>query len=370
LVARALKGYPEVAESTRQRVELVAQEMGYSSGDNREARALISRRYGQRLKHGIIAVVFPPMDALSPRFMPFYETIIDGIETEARALGLDICLCPLRPNEVARLIRERNVDGVISLGYAPWHVAAIHDLELSVVCLQERCEGAHSVVHDQRDGAFQATRHLIEIGHRRIAFLGGIDSAGQISQQRLQGYKEAMHKASLSIEDEWVEISLPMPRVTPMAYCSGCGLCAACVGWQTLMAKNRNLPDSNQPNRGAGHNKSLSFTALVCHNDAIAIGAVEHARQQGFDVPHDLSVTGFDDVSRQYHFTPELTSIDFSRHVMGHHAVRLLQTVINEQDNGEVVPYQHHVLPVSLVVRESTQPLGHSRVSQERLAQL
>ena len=80
-----------------------------------EARALIARRYGQRLKNGVAAVVFCPAPGVSIRSLPYSEPILEGMESEAGKLKLDICFCPARNDEIPRLVRDRSVDGVVVL---------------------------------------------------------------------------------------------------------------------------------------------------------------------------------------------------------------------------------------------------------------
>lgn len=345
LVARALGGHVEVAEKTRHRIEAAAREMGYDRDDNHAARSLVARRYGQRAKSSITAVTFPPSEAASPRYLPFFVPFLEGVELEAAVLGMEICLCPLRGDEVPRLIRSRGADGVIALGYSRIHVDAIRALNVPQVLFQSRRDELCSVRNDDRDGAYQVTRHLLELGHRRIAFLGtafeqGVKAAGW----RLAGYQDALCEAGIALREEWIESSLPLPATSIDAPCFGCGSCAACIGWATLTAKSGGLDGAGKP----------AFSALVCHNDPIAMGAIAQARNDGLQVPRDLSVTGFDDVSGEYHFTPALTSVAFPRREMGRCAVRLLHEALTEATPE--AQNRHCVFPVTLAVRQSTTP--------------
>lgn len=345
LVARALGGHVEVAEATRQRIETTAREMGYDRGDNHAARSLVARRYGHNAKSSITAITFPTSRAASPRYLPFFVPFLEGVETEAAALGMEVCLCPLRGGEVPRLIRNRGADGVIALGYSREHVDAIRALNMPQVLFQSRRDALCSVRNDDRDGAYQATRHLLELGHRRIAFLGMmLEHDVEAADWRFAGYRDALLEAGIAPREEWIETSLPLPETTIDAPCFGCGSCAACIGWAALMARSGGLDKKGKP----------VFTALVCHNDPIAMGAIAQARSDGLEVPRDLSVTGFDDVSRQYHFEPALTSIDFPRYDMGRCAVRLLHNALHEAEPE--AQDRHRVFPATLVVRQSTAP--------------
>jgi DNA-binding LacI/PurR family transcriptional regulator len=351
LVARALMGHKEVAEKTRVRVQETAREMGYQSGTNREARALIARRYGRRLKNGVIAVMFPPLGA-APQHLPFYTSIFDAMEEEAVARDINVCLCPLRPDELPRLIRERNVDGVISMGYPVALAAEIRALELPLVTFHDRYDDMHSVMPDDRDGARLATRHLLELGHRRIGFLGVLTHVTNASARRLEGYLDAMQEYGVSVPEEWIENSLPIPTVTPTSFCDkyekfgqGCKCCAACAGWARLLGKNGGISDNGQ----------LPFTAIVCHNDSVAMGLITQARLDGREAPQDFSVVGFDDLTLQYRFLPPVTSVHLPLAEMGKAAVSLLYEIV-QRDGEQEQPehYIHQVLPVHLTVRKST----------------
>lgn len=367
LVGRALSGHPEVAEKTKLRVEAVAKEMGYSLHANSAARSLAAKRYGLKIKKGIIAVAFAPIELASPRHTPFFAPIIEGMETEGARLGFEVYSCVLRQNEIPRLVREQEVDGIILLGISETGaevVSKVQELGLPALTVQWRCKGARSVAPDDRDGARQATRYLLEAGHRRIGFLGvqgyrdhggshrlvspaAGDNVSFASIQRLQGYLDAMGEYGVAVQEEWIEDSLPL-RTVAGAYCPGCGNCASCSGWAALVEQNR----------GAVEDGDCPFTALVCHNDSVAMGAVTRAQQEGFDVPGQLSVVGFDHTSNEFNFQPELTSVNFPRYEMGRRAVQILNEAVNDTSSE---PFEtadwHHVLPAELVVGASTRPL-------------
>jgi len=335
LVARALKGYDEVSPVTRQRVEEAAREMGYDINSNQAARSLIARRYGQKARTGVIAVAFPPLVSPSPHHMVFFAPLLKGVESEAADSGMEIFTFNVRLGELPRMIREGNVDGVISIGFPPQDVSAIRALGLPVVTYQSVCKDAHSLMAEDRRGAYLTTRHLLELGHRKIAYLGVTlkYQNGLTDELRFKGYCDALAEFDVPLREEWVNTSLPFPDTSSHKYCSGCGKCAACIGWQTLKMQSG---ADNPP-----------FTAIVCYHDPIAMGIIEHAKADGINVPQDLSAVGFDDVSHLYHFEPHVTSISFDREEMGHAAMRLLQ------DEPENTSYQHLQFSVKLEVHGS-----------------
>jgi LacI family transcriptional regulator len=377
LVGKALNGHPEVAEKTRLRVETVAREMGYNVNANSAARALIAKRHGLKIRKGIMAVTFASLELASPRQTPFFAPIIGGLEAEAAERGIELYFCMLRQNELPVLVREKEVDGVILVGgvaTCPPVVSQIEQLGIPALTVHWRCNGARSVEPDDRDGGRQATRHLLEQGHRRIGYIGvekyknsffpDPQAVGHVSRlaslQRRQGYLDAMSEYGIEVPPEWIEDTLPL-RTLSEAYCPGCGNCASCSGWSALAARNKS---SHQKSAGAD---GYPFTALVCHNDSVAMGTVIQARKHGFAVPGDISVIGFDQLSAEFKFVPELTSVNFSRYEMGRRAIRLMSEAVNEtlaDKSPQPKPFDlqetehwHRVLPVELVVADSTRSL-------------
>jgi LacI family transcriptional regulator len=346
-VARALRGDLVVAERTRLRVKAIAEEMGYDGESNREARVMASRRFGQRVRTGVVAIVFPP-EAESPRFIPFYRAILDAMEREAERVGMDICICPCREARLPRLVRDHNVDGVIAMNYRVNMMSELDSLGLPVVTFHVQHGNAHSVMSNDYDGACQATRHLLELGHRDIAYLGAIPLPDEAPFLRFQGFCDTMREHGVPVREEWVEMSLPLPKTTDEALCIGCGACAVCCGWDTL-----------QERLHFKEGQSLPFTAMICHNDPIAMSLADMAGEHGYRVPEDLSVVGFDNVSRLYRFQPVLTSVDLGRAELGQQAMRLLYEVIEEaaknaESESDSIEYRHVMCPVSLAVQGST----------------
>jgi DNA-binding LacI/PurR family transcriptional regulator len=181
--------------------------------------------------------------------------------------------------------------------------------------LGSHLEGTSGITPHDEQGTRSATQHLIELGHRRIAYLGPhLDWPS--AQCRLDGYTGALQAAGISFDENLVEITLDEPL---------------------------------EPDGREGMTRLLErtdFTALVCHNDPIAMGAIRLVQENGIRVPEDLSVTGFDDISVAADFSPSITSVSFSSIEMGRAAVRKVL------DN----PFQvrHEQFPIELHVRQST----------------
>lgn len=344
-VARALSGNTVASAKTRQRIEATAREMGYDPDAHSEARFMNARRHNKPIKKGTIAILFHFLGA-SPRNLPFYSPFLDGVESEVVKLKSNVCLCMISVVELPRLIKDRNVDGVIVMGEFPELAAQIQGLRLPVVSFHTDLEGISGIGADDFDGARKATRYLHELGHRRIGYIGVNAPGLNPAMQRLAGYRQAMQVCGLVVRDEWIVERHKVPQPTAQTYCyrrGHCDECAACLSWKYLREKHS----------AAGTIANFP-TAFVCHNDTIAMGIADNAAKDGVQVPRDLSLVGFDNMSIRYRFDPTITSIDLPLREMGEGAVQLLQEVGLRQETSQPVK---RTLPVSLVVHESTRAL-------------
>ncbi len=349
LVALALRDHPRVAQKTREKIQRVAKRLGYTNQMNRTARSMAAKRHGRRVQTGIVAAILePPGQRVgeSVASLPYFMTLVDGVETQAGHLGLDLFLVPSREGELPWLIRDGLVDGVILLG-GHQSLQGLDALNLPLVTLGCAFDGVKALVPDDRNGIGQAVAHLVKNGHKNIAYLG--PRKWQAAAARRQAFCDALCEYSLPVEASWIEMSAEQPIDEP-------GFQAA----QRLIARVKTA-------RGA-----LPFSAIVCHNDPLAIGVCRALQQAGLRVPHDISVTGFDDVSLQYHASPSITSIGFARLEMGRRAVDFIHDqshALQKQQNGDAengaAPttenLAHELVPVHLVVREST----HGRMRDE-----
>lgn len=324
-VAHALRGDPRVADSTRLKVEEAAREMGYSVHSNREARSLIARRYGRKRQTGILAVLMLGRFHGEPlRSVPFFMPLLDGIEIEAGERDLDLYFSSWHHERLPHLIAERGVDGVICMP-STFDIPTVQSLGLPVVTVMNPEPGTLALAPDDAHGTGLATRHLIELGHTRIAFLGMPQDT--ISHRlRLQAYRDAM--SELDASPQWIEIVPGPTRET------------GAKGMTQLM-------------------KRASFTGLVCYNDLLATGAIDAAREAGLDVPRQLSVVGFDDVGEHYSFEPRVSSIRFDRFAMGRRAVQLICDAQQLEDKTQAaLQSEIELSPVELIVHDSTCPPG------------
>jgi len=313
-VSRVLNGTARVAATKQRAVELAIREMGFQP--NAFARGLATGR------SNAIGVVTQAIDS------PFYGEGMHGIERTLQASGYTPIFMSGHWNsdDEERCIREliqRRVDGLIlfagRLGAA--RIAEFAQ-QLPVVVTGRTLDapGVFSLSVDDEAGARLATEHLIDLGHRRIAFIAGPRDHPD-AQARLKGYRNALDQAGIA----WVPA-----LVTPGDFREEGGRLAG----ERLLAMGE------------------PFTAVFCANDQTAFGLQLALHHRGLRVPDDISVVGFDDLSTAAYFLPPLTTVRQPVDQMGDLSAQALLMMIDKRDPAARAP------SVSLVVRESTRKIA------------
>ncbi len=320
-VSRALHHSSLISAETTGRIEQLASEMGYSP--SAAARTLKTRR---SLVLGVV---------LSSIEDPFFSEILQGIEEEVQGSGYSLFIAaahrnPQREQEIVRAMVEHRVDGVIicSTSFSTEQSGQLLQFGLPLVVVNNQAveDFRYSIYHDDLDGSRQITKHLIELGHHRIAYIGN-SLAGRSSLDRLDGFRREMNAHALAVPAEYV-------------------IEAA----------------GGRPPEGAAvldHFLALPKrpTALICYNDMLALGVLKGLHQSGLDVPRDISVAGFDNIVFSAYTQPPLTTFDQPKRLMGGEAAHLLLGLL-EPAAGDQGPVQKNVRVIkgSLLVRQSTAP--------------
>lgn len=313
-VSLALRDSPLVADATKFRVRNVARAMGYSY--NRSAASLrTARTY-------IIAVAFHDVTN------PYFAELLAAIEEKAMANGLSILLGTYsedieRQDRVLSTLREYRPDGMILCPAGGTTVERLGDIvEAGIPIIQLSREIANSgfdfVGSDDQLGVRLGMRHLLDLGHRRIAMLGGVD---QISTGRLRhlGYRDALAEAGIPFD--------------PNLVFHGFGT------RDTGLAGVQSVLDRKDPP-----------TAAMCFNDLTAFGAMLGLRHRGKEAGRDFSLVGCDDVKEAAQWFPALTTVHNHQDEMGRGAASLLLRRL--ADPG--APQKRIVLTPTLQVRGST----------------
>jgi LacI family gluconate utilization system Gnt-I transcriptional repressor len=315
-ISRALHQPQQVSESLRERILAAVDQLGYVP--NRSARLLASAR------SKTVAVLVPSLSNAV-----FVETLA-GIHEVLHPLGYQVLIGNTRydADEEARLLRaylEHAPDGVLltGLGQSPALRASLETRGLPVVYMMDLTEPGSDdarlcVGLSQTDAGFALTRHLLDQGRRRIAYL-----AAQLDERvmkRAQGYRLALQAAGCY--DARLEVLNPQP--------SSIGL-----GVGLLEALLRAHPDCD---------------AVFCCNDDLALGALFHCQHNGIAVPQRLAIAGFNDLEASAWSYPPLTSIATPRHRIGTEAARMLVAALQ----GETLEARRRDVGFELKVRGST----------------
>jgi LacI family transcriptional regulator len=324
-VSRALGGYDDVAEETRRLIVQTAEEMGY--------RPNVVARWLQKQRTDTLGFVIP---TFGPRFSdPYFSELLAGIGNEAASHDYDLLVSthpPDTPEEAQayeRLVKERRVDGVLVTR------TRINDARIAYLLEQgfpfaafgrTQVDSAFPCVDvDGGLGVFNATRHLIELGHRDIAIILPPPNL-QFTVYRQAGFYQAMDGHGLVVEPAWEESADLTERG---------GYAAA----------SRLLASARRP------------TAIIAGNDLMALGAMRAAQARGLSVGKELSIVGFDDIVLAEHANPPLTTVRQPIYEIGRQVCRILVRILS----GEPLKAQECqvIFEPELVIRDSSgSPFG------------
>jgi DNA-binding LacI/PurR family transcriptional regulator len=305
-----------VTPETRAKVIKAIEELGY---------------YPNELARSLALQQSSTIGLMTPDFTnPVYGEVAEGIQEVCLPNGYLMVFVysgsnPDREKELVRMFRAKQVDGVIMQPVASDPLEAIKPLRqarIPVVLLQQDCCGVSCVVLTDVQGGQMATQHLLDLGHRRIGLIKGRLPSAARAEERLIGYRQT-HKAAGIEPDPALVIE---SDVTQNA------------GYQAM----RQLLALPEPP-----------TAVFCHNDVLAVGAMHAIQVAGLSIPGDISVVGFDDTAGSAHLAPPLTTIRFSRKEMGRRAATILFRAIERDEDDDTYSVE---VPVELVVRASTGP--------------
>jgi LacI family transcriptional regulator len=311
-VSLVLRDSPLVARETRERVQAGIAELGYVY--NRSAATMRANRTGTV---GLLVCEITN---------PFFAELTAGVDQALEQAGLlgflgNTAESPERQERFLQRMREQNVDGVILCPAAGTQAAQVEQIHRwGMPCVQAlRCVKGTAGDYagaDYEFGMEQVTEHLIRLGHRRIAYIGG-DKSHSASIERRAGFVAAMRRHGL--EDPGLVVRSPLTRQ---------------AGADAIAALLRR-PDPP--------------TAAVCFNDIVAFGVMHGLDALGLRAGRDVAVTGFDDVAEAALSRPALTTVATTPRQIGEEAAKLLVRRI-ASPNGAA---ERVILPARLIVRES-----------------
>ncbi len=316
-VSRALMNPDKVSQATRNRVEQAAMEVGY-----------LPQSMGRNVKRNesrTLLVIVPDICD------PFFSEIIRGIEVTAAENGYLVLIgdCAHQNQQEKTfidLIITKQIDGMLLLGSRLPFDASIEEqrnLPPMVMANEFAPELELPTVHiDNLTAAFNAVNYLQEQGHSRIGCIAGPEEM-PLCHYRLQGYVQALRRSGATVDPQYIT-----------------------RGDFTFEAGARALE------------QLLSLpkppTAVFCHSDVMALGALSQAKRRGLKVPNDLSIIGFDNISLAEFCDPPLTTVSQPRYQIGREAMLLLL----EQLQGHTVSSGSRLLECELVLRGTTRALS------------
>ena len=314
-VSKALRDEPDVSAATKAKIKALATQMGYVPD---------STAQGLRTKTTkLFGLVIPSATN------PIYTRIVYAIEERAHELGYDVLLCqtlnkPDREEACLRRLLSRRVDGLF--------ITPVYRFEAEARIYQEIvarktptvllgspapfCKNFISLETEETTASYNVTKHLIEHGHKRIAYLTG-PTAAPWAHERFEGYRRAFREAGLEVDDKLV-------------FAAGNALeDGAKAALQML-------------------NEGCHPTAVQAVSDLVAIGCAETLLQQGLKIPEDISIAGFGNILAAEYYRVPLTTVSQPKYRLGVAAMETMMSLIR----GEKAVSRR--LPAELILRQST----------------
>lgn len=324
-VSRVVNGSGYVSEGTRKRVLEAVEEMKYRPNG--------LARSSKRQSTNTIGLVLG--DLSNPYSTELANAVRESLSF--RGFGLFICISEHSADEditAFESLVDHNIDGLIvatrSNEEGDAHLESIANTNLPIVVVGRdfKHELVDQVSADNFTGGFEATQHLIDLGHRRIAFIGaGYENRSNL--KRLQGYLKALEMHGIEVDGRLITGRKESASDVP-------GYSTEKIGYEAM---RRLLSLPNRP------------TAIFARNDFTAFGAMSAIKEAGLSVPRDFAVVGFDDTPLAIHMSPRLTTVRQPMRLQGQLAAKMLLNRILENPDSE---REARILDCELIVREST----------------
>lgn len=316
-VSRVLNDVPLVNEETKKRVLEAIEKTGYKP--NAIARSLKIR------KTNTFGIMIPDITD------SYYTQVVRGVEDICSMYDYNIILCNTdfdskKEETYLDVLIEKQCDGILYMGKGiseelkdkmleskvPLVIGATHDYECTLP----------SVMIDNEKAAYEITKLLISLGHRKLALFSDSDAKSLIAREREEGFKRALKEEKLEFPKEWYRIDT--------ASVSG--------GYKMMedLLKKKDLPTA----------------IVVTSNDDAALGAIRKASEEGIKVPEDMSISGFNDFYISEWVKPSITTIAQPMYDIGAVSARMLIKMLNNEELND----KNIIVPYELIQRESTAP--------------
>ncbi|HEX6483204.1 MAG TPA: LacI family DNA-binding transcriptional regulator [Ktedonobacteraceae bacterium] len=323
--------YP-VNVATRQKVLDAAAALGYTP--NSLARSLRAQR------SKLIAVL------VGDNVDPYFAEITRGVEEVANEQGYLTIICntdrnPIKELHYLRTLRDYRADGIIFAGSGLNNAEHAEQIEkivaemrgrgAAVITLSQHTLRVPSIQADNYGGGHDITTMLLEMGHRRIAFVAGPANL-TVANVRMQGYMAALVEKGVAIDPNLIQIG------------------------------NFDQASGERAAQNIAQMKPMQRpTAIFAANDEMAFGVMLELRQQGLQVPQDISVCGFGDIPMSRFVTPALTTVHIPLRQLGRNGANRLLAILRQEE-----PPSSEIIPITIVQRASTMP--HTEETETRRA--
>jgi len=317
-VSRVISDSPKISEQTKKRVRKVMQELGYHP--NYIARSLASN------KPNVIGIVFPRSGNLAFQ-NPFFSEVLRGITSEANVVKYGIELAAGSNKEeiydnVVQMVQGRRVDGIIML-YSQKDdkiIKYLQKMNFPFVMIGQPYDQKERITHIDNDNisaAMEGTNYLIQLGHENIGFIGGNKNL-TVTINRLEGYKRALKKANLLINERHI------------------------IYEEFLISGGKHGVEKLL-------NTKTPPTALLVTDDLMSLGVLRTLKEMDKQVPEDLSIVSFNNSMFAELSNPPLTSVDISIPELGEQAIKQLIAHINNPRE----PVKRVIIPHKIIKRKS-----------------
>jgi len=314
-VSKALRDEPDVSAETKSKIKALAQQVGYVPDSSAQ---------GLRTKTTkLLGLVIPATTN------PVYARMVFAIEERAHELGYDVLLAqtlnsPDREDACLRRLLSRRVDGLLITPVYRFEAEARIYMEIAArkiptVLLGPPapfCRNFLSIEIEEVAASFNVTRHLIELGHRQVAYFTG-PPAAPWAHERFDGYRRALREAGLEVDDKLV------------------------------FAAGGTIEDGAKA-AAQMLNEGCCPTAVQTASDSVAIGCAETLLRQGLKIPEDVSIAGFGNIMAAQYYRIPLTTVRQPKYRLGVAAIETIMQLVR----GEKAASRR--LPAELVLRQST----------------
>lgn len=313
-VSRALNGYKDVSDTTRQRIVDISKELGYTP--NLSARNLSSKK-----KTNVAMLVSGLID--EKQTDEFTIATIKGAYAYASKHNLSIAMYAIdseyqRQKGFEEFCREHSLSGALLLGLKTTdkYMQTLHKSKLPCVIVDTEVDGEYigSVITDDEKAFEEITEYVINCNHRDLVLVYGRNQS-MVSKKRYKGFCNAIQRHGIQRKDVEVIYTNFIEK--------------------TAYKKTKELIEGNRVKKGS---------AFICMSDITALGVIRALKSYGYQIPEDFSVTGYDGVSFGIYAEPAITTIDQNMMQKGYAAAKLLAKMLNGAETKKTTVVKHSLL--------------------------